>query len=374
MKRYYPEKILILDKPEITGSPVTRNVLAAVSGMGIPVKYVDERGAAEEAGRVTAADDPFREGKKTLLITGNNGEFLKKCPGTNDYICCDYYIIDFAQNCPMDCTYCILQAYLNNPLMIVYANIDALFSELDARIPVNPEKPYRVGTGEFTDSMALEHLTKYSSFIMDYFEKRPEALIEFKSKTDHAETFLQRPAPPNVLLSWSMNSPEIVRSEEHKTASLAERLESARKCADAGYNITLHFDPIIDHDDFDANMAETVRMIFEYLPASKIKYISLGCFRFIPRLKDIIAARFPNSKIIYNEFIKGYDKKSRYFRFKRERLFKKMVELIEKHDARRLVKIYFCMESPEMWGSVFGKAPAGDEDLGKCLYDCCFCK
>jgi len=371
MKRYYPEKILILDKPSVTGSPVTRNILAAVSGMDIPVKYVDESGAESEADLARASADPFREGKKTLLITENNGEFLKKCPGTNDYICCDYYIIDFAQNCPMDCTYCILQAYLNNPLMIVYANIDALFAELDARIPKVSENPYRVGTGEFTDSMALEHLTKYSSFIMDYFEKRPEALIEFKSKTDHAETFLERPAPANVLLSWSMNSPAIVRSEEHKTASLAERLASAKKCAGAGYNITLHFDPIIDHEDFDANMAETVRMIFEHLPASKIKYISLGCFRFIPKLKDIIAARFPNSKIIYNEFIKGYDKKARYFRFKRERLFKKMTELIRGYDPEGLINIYFCMESPEMWNGVLGKAPACDEDLGRCLYDCC---
>jgi len=362
---------MILDKPSVTGSPVTRNILDAVSGMDIPVEYVDESGAESGAERARASADPFREGKKTLLITENNGEFLKKCPGTNDYICCDYYIIDFAQNCPMDCTYCILQAYLNNPLMIVYANIDALFSELDLRIPKKSETPYRVGTGEFTDSMALEHLTKYSSFIMDYFEKRPEALIEFKSKTDHAETFLGRPAPSNVLLSWSMNSPAIVRSEEHKTASLAERLASAKKCAGAGYNITLHFDPIIDHENFDANMAETVRMIFEYLPASKIKYISLGCFRFIPKLKDIIADRFPNSKIIYNEFIKGYDKKARYFRFKRERLFKKMVALIRDYDAEGLINIYFCMESPEMWNSVFGKAPAGDEELGRCLYNCC---
>lgn len=375
MNRYFPSEVLMLDSPQVTGSPVTRNVLENIAGKGIPVSRVTEEAVAERVEALNATDDPFRNGKKILLLTENEGEFLKRCPGTNEYICCDYHIIDFAQNCPMDCTYCILQAYLNNPMMVVYANVSSLAAELDRRIPERgtaaASRALRIGTGEFTDSLALDHLTGYSDLLMDYFAGRPELFIEFKTKTDIVDSFLGRDPLPNVLLSWSVNALNVTGREEHRSASMEERMAAARKCADAGYAITLHFDPIIDYDDFGPMMKAAVEMIFDHLRPESIKYISFGCYRFIPKLKDIVASRFPNSKIIYNEFIKGYDGKSRYFRKKRERLFKTVREMIEARDPERKIGLYYCMESPEIWRATAGNAPGSDEELGKILYRKC---
>lgn len=373
MIRYYPERIIVLDDEKIRRSPVTASVLAAVEGRGIPVSYLDETRISGARAAVEKLENPRGEGKKTLLITANRGEFLKKCPGTNNYICCDYYIIDFAQNCPMECTYCILQAYLNDPFMVVYANIDDLFAELDSRFAAGAGKKFRIGTGEFTDSLALEHLTKYSKMLMDYFADKPHIFLEFKSKTDYIETFTESGPPPagNIIVSYSMNAQNVSRAEELKTATIEERLAAAARCAAAGYKITLHFDPIIDYEDFDAEMEKTVELIFRYLKPSDIIYISLGAFRFIPALAETIARRFPKSRIIYNEFIKGYDGKSRYFRFRRERLFARVIELIRRRDPDGRIALYFCMESPEIWKALLGRAPESDEELGGTLYDGC---
>ena len=72
--------------------------------------------------------DPFLEGKKVLVLSGFKGDFLKKCPGTKGFICCNYYVLNLTTNCPLDCTYCILQEYLkNNPVLKIYVNVkDAL--------------------------------------------------------------------------------------------------------------------------------------------------------------------------------------------------------------------------------------------------------
>lgn len=373
MIRYYPEKIVILNEEKVTGSIVTASILKSVEGRAIPVSYLSEAAIDGLIEETKKSETACGEGKKTLLITANRGEFLKKCPGTNDYICCDYYIIDFAQNCPMECTYCILQAYLNNPFMVVYANTDDLFAELESRLSDAAAKKYRIGTGEFTDSLALEHLTQYSKILMDHFADKPNIIVEFKSKTDYIETFTGYGAPPagNILISYSMNARNVNRREELKTATIEERLIAAAECVKAGYKITLHFDPIIDYEDFDAEMAATVELIFKYLKPSDIVYISLGAFRFIPALADIIAARFPKSRIIYNEFVKGYDKKSRYFRFKREILFGTVIGLIRRYDPGQKIELYFCMESPEMWNALLPEAPASDEELGGTLYDRC---
>ncbi|HOT75627.1 MAG TPA: DNA photolyase [Candidatus Wallbacteria bacterium] len=372
MIRYYPEKIIILDEARIRDSIITKNILSAVEGKNASVSYLGEEKIAAIIQDAKKPENSYGEGKKTLLITANRGEFLKKCPGTNDYICCDYYIIDFAQNCPMECTYCILQAYLNNPFMVVYANIEDLFAELNSRLFADPLKKYRIGTGEFTDSLALEHLSEYSKILMDYFADKPQFIIEFKSKTDYVKTFTDYAgARQNVIISYSMNAGNVNRFEELKTASIEERLIAAAECVKAGYKITLHFDPIIDYDDFETQMAETVNLIFKYLGAEDILYISLGAFRFIPALAEIIALRFPRSRIIYNEFVKGYDKKSRYFRFKREKLFRTVINLIKSHDVKNKIKLYFCMESPEMWNALLEAAPSSDEELGGTLYDKC---
>jgi len=327
MIRYYPENIIILNEPRIINSPVTVNILNTLEDSQTRISYLSQAEIDQAALKASQAANARGEGKKTLLITANRGKFLKQCPGTNEYICCDYYIIDFAQNCPMECTYCILQAYLNNPFMVVYANIDDLFNELDKRLDAQSNKKIRIGTGEFTDSLALEHLSQYSKLLMDYFSNKPEFIIEFKSKTDYIKTFTDYAGPRcgNVLISYSMNSSGASIREELKTASIEERLIAASACVKHGYKITLHFDPIIDCDDFESGMADTAKLIFKYLKPCDIVYISFGAFRFIPALADIIAERFPNSRIIYNEFIKGYDKKSRYFRFKREKLFKTVI-------------------------------------------------
>jgi spore photoproduct lyase len=373
MIRYYPEKIIILNDAGIRDSVITRNILNSAEGRGIQISYLSEAEINDLIEKTARLENSCGEGKKTLLITANRGEFLKKCPGTNEYICCDYYIIDFAQNCPMECTYCILQAYLNNPFMVIYANIDALLAELDARLFQDRGKKIRIGTGEFTDSLALEHLSQYSKILMDYFADKPQFILEFKSKTDYVKTFTGRRggAHNNILISYSMNAQNVNKFEELKTASIEERLIAAAACVKAGYKITLHFDPIIDYDNFDDEMAETINLIFKYLSAGDIKYISLGAFRFIPALADIIAVRFPKSRIIYNEFVKGYDKKIRYFRFKREKLFRRVIGLIREHDRLNEIQLYFCMESPEMWNALLNGAPASDEQLGCILYDKC---
>ena len=44
-------------------------------------------------------------GKETLRLLPFKGEFLKLCPGTNNYICCGYQILNIGTNCPLDCSY-----------------------------------------------------------------------------------------------------------------------------------------------------------------------------------------------------------------------------------------------------------------------------
>ncbi|MBW2342645.1 MAG: radical SAM protein, partial [Deltaproteobacteria bacterium] len=66
----------------------------------VPVQMIEETESK-------ARNDETDMGKETLHLLPYKGEFLKPCPGTREYICCGYQILNVATNCPLDCSYCI---------------------------------------------------------------------------------------------------------------------------------------------------------------------------------------------------------------------------------------------------------------------------
>lgn len=82
--------------------------------LGLTVQPLDNRDAIYQT--IAQTPDPIAAGKEYLLLTQNKGAFIKKCPGTKDYICCGYQILHIGTFCTMDCSYCILQAYFHPPV------------------------------------------------------------------------------------------------------------------------------------------------------------------------------------------------------------------------------------------------------------------
>jgi hypothetical protein len=76
-------------------------------------------------------------GKQVLYLTRNKGGFLKPCPGTREYTCCDYQILHVASFCTMDCSYCILQSYFHPPLLQFFVNREDLDRELTDLFTIN---------------------------------------------------------------------------------------------------------------------------------------------------------------------------------------------------------------------------------------------
>lgn len=305
-------------------------------------------------------DRNFKEnltaGKRQLFLCENRGQFFKPCPGTREYQCCDYQVLNTGMNCPIDCVYCILQAYLNSPWLTFYVNTGKLFQELDKTLKSNPDKFFRIGTGEFTDSLAIDRLTGLSKLLVNYFSKQKNAILELKTKSGVIENLAGLEHRGRTIIAWSLNSPYIMNKEEIRSATLDERLAAAKRCADQGYKLAFHFDPIIDHPDWREGYAETIYRLYREVPAEAIVWISMGALRFIPSLKEIGIQRFPHSRIYYQEFIEGLDNKSRYFRPNRVKLYKYIYDHLKEKCFKKTC-IYFCMESDEVWQDVMGFTP-----------------
>ncbi|MEW6376344.1 MAG: spore photoproduct lyase family protein [Thermodesulfobacteriota bacterium] len=357
MLSFQIERIYLDEKAEKDW--VTQTVLKSLSH--IPVERVeDKRGLIKQ---FLSMPDPIRIGKKNLLITRFYGRRLKPCPGTSRHICCGYYVINAITNCPMDCSYCVLQGYLNNPFLTLYTNWDDLLQEIESFLSGNIKSFLRLGTGELSDSLALDPIFPLSQVLIPFFAKRIHGILELKTKSAEVHQLLHLNHRGKTVISWSLNPPQMIEEEEMGTAFLEERIGAAKRCQEAGYPVGFHFDPIIHHEGWEKGYQETIHSLFSQIDSKRVVWISLGGFRYPPQLKAIVKERFPDTKIFLGELFPGKDAKFRYFKEIRVEIYRQIVEWLREVDPNLF--IYLCMESQEVWERVFGWAPANSHHLDR---------
>jgi len=333
----------------IADHPISRKIQ---DRLGLLPRFVDSHEPVYQA--VAASADPISAGKSTLFVTKNKGAFIRPCPGTRHYTCCDYMILHIATFCVMDCSYCILQSYFHPPLLQYYVNQEDMMAALDEAF--SQQKLRRIGTGEFTDSLIWESIDPVSEKLIKKFAGQDQAILELKTKTTHIDHLLPLAHNRKTIMAWSLNTEQVVASQERKTTSIEARLHAAARCQAHGYPLAFHLDPLVLYPGCEQEYIALLDRLFNTIHPSHIVWISLGSFRYMPDLKPIIEDRFPASKMVYGEFIKGMDGKMRYFKPLRLSLYKALAGYIMRRAPD--LTAYFCMEDDEAWQHAFGFTPS----------------
>lgn len=361
MQRYQPTEILI-ERGEET-APVVQRTLARLPH--IPVHIVDKDW--ERSTRDSPTRDPFGTGKHRLFFTRSRSRFLEHCPaGTPGLVCCNYLVVSLISNCPMDCSYCFLQEYLaNNPILKVYTNVEDLLDEVAAAVDRQPWKQFRIGTGELSDSLALDPLLGFSADLIPFFAQRKNVLLELKTKSDCVEGLLALDPQDRVVVSWTITPPPIAATEEHGTASFAERVAAARRVQAAGYRVGFHFDPLIEYPGWEAGYADTIAQLFSAIDPCRVSWLSLGSLRLTPALRATVRRRFPDTRVLSGEQVRCDDGKWRTFQPLRVKMYRTLTRWLRQ--AAPTVPLYMCMETAPVWEKVFGQAPSCDKEVAQSL-------
>lgn len=325
---------------------------------GVQVELVTGLEPIKEEFRLSP--DPVGESKKHLFITEQKS-FIRPCPCSPDSVGCGYWTIDLDLNCPFDCSYCILQQYLNWQPLTVAVNRDVLQAELENFFQNRQGGIIRLGTGELADSLALDELTENSIFLVEAFRGQDRFWLELKSKSDYIRPLLEIRPADNVVLSWSLNPDSVIVSEEKGTASLKERLQAAAEAVHHGYRVGFHFDPLLYYPGWRVDYESMVAEIFRLIPAEAISWISLGSLRFPSALLSVARRRFPESRIYTQEFIRSAGGKYRYPRPVRLLLYIEVGEMLAAYQSED--KIYLCMESVEVWRTLMEKIKRGRQNI-----------
>lgn len=136
-------------------------------------------------------------------------------------------------------------------------------------------------------------------FLVEKFAAQDRAVLELKTKTVNIDTLSDLNHNRKTILSWSVNTPEMIASQERVQPVLPHGLLAAAKAVSKGFRVAFHFDPIFLYPGCENAYENVIEAIFDHVRPKDVVWISIGTFRFMPHLKSIIEARFPESTIPY---------------------------------------------------------------------------
>jgi spore photoproduct lyase len=344
LSKYQPKKIFI--EKEVINSSVTKQIVNELPD--VTVEYIDDYRNIRIEGNTT--DDVYIESKECLAIARKKGGLVKEFRCRDGIIGSTEYFISHGNNCNLDCEYCFLQSYFDNAVPTVFINQDEILTAIKDVLLAAGDKKTVFHAGELCDGLAFDDLTGLSRKLIPLFSEYPNARLELRTKTTTIENLLTILGTNNIVISWTFSPQLIVDAYEHKTPSLEERVKAAEEVQRAGYNVGICLDPIILCEDWFNNYKTMLEMLFDRLDITKIKFVSLGGFRYLPSLTRVIRDRNPETNLLLGEFVPCIDGKYRYFRPIRVEVYREIGKVIREITGD--VKVSLCMETPEVWNGV----------------------
>ena len=304
-----------------------------------------------------SADTPtyraLLDGKKTLMI-GRTSSFVGRFDGRlgPNVSCRPYYkLVPISNGCPFYCTYCYLAfVYRKNaPFIKVNINYQTMSRQIRRAVP-GPDGTVSFNMGEMLDSLALDHVTNLTMRLVPFFSKFSNAYLMLLTKSNNIANLLQLKPNRQTVVSWSINTAQMIETHEIGAASLSRRIQAAEACQDHGYRIRLRIDPGMLHDGWRDAYTAVIR---QAMTTIRPENITLGMLRLLPgHLRLAQAAYGDRARKLHScDLVKGAsDGKLRYPPEKRIEFYTFLAETIRSFDQD--ISIGLCRETSDVWKSL----------------------
>ncbi|WP_169314404.1 SPL family radical SAM protein [Turneriella parva] len=281
---------------------------------------------------------------RNVFVAVKRGALVKEAPAAYGYGSDDlhYYYIH-AYNCVYECEYCYLQGYFSSPDLVLFVNHDEIIRDMRAIAAASAAQRVWFHAGEFSDSLALSHITAELADYWQFFSETPNAYLELRTKSINLTAMRQLKPINNAVVSFSLSTHTQAARHDRDAPTASQRLAAMQRLKELGFRLGVHFDPLIYAPDFGSNFEAIVCDLSERVGFAGIDYISLGVVRFAKDVYREAKENYPASDIFARNFIQGTDHKMRYVRPLRLQMLELGREILKKHGCPE-DKIYFCME------------------------------
>jgi len=284
----------------------------------------------------------------SLFIAQKKGQLVKAAPAAYGTIGQAHYYFIHAYNCIYECQYCYLQGYFNTPDLVLFVNHEDIIEEikltLEKNLAIDPHNSIWFHAGEFSDSLALNHLTGELPLYFDFFSKNPKAILELRTKSTNIKPILSLEPTSNIILSFSLSPEEVSKSIDLKTPSLLHRLKAMQQLHEKGFQLAVHFDPIIYSPEFNNHYKILIDQLSQRVPLASLSYVSIGVARYTKDVYREVENNYPDSPLHKVPLYSSFNGMLRYSRPLRGWMLGNIQETLINNGLEKS-KIYWCMES-----------------------------
>ena len=276
-----------------------------------------------------------------LFIGKKVGQLVKEAPDAYGLGHEKHYYFVHAYNCIYECQYCYLQGYFNTPDIVLFVNHDEIIKKMQELVDINPDSWFHAG--EYSDSLALSHITNEWPAYWEFFKNNPKAKLELRTKSVNSRLIENFEPFPNIYISFTLAGHSEGKLFDYKCPSVKARLKAIEKLAKKGFKIGIHFDPIIYSDNCFESYGEVITELMSTLPEKQLGYVSIGVVRFTKPVYKEVERNYPESKLLAQDFVKSFDNKVRYNHPMRMWILNKVKQLCIDAGIKEK-KVYLCME------------------------------
>jgi spore photoproduct lyase len=293
-------------------------------------------------------DVKYEPRRYSFQTVSKEGFGLGACPVASESTrCCNLLTLDAVESCGFDCSYCSIQSFYNQNKIA----FDSGFTKKLENLKLDPSETYHIGTGQSSDSLMWGNREGVLDALFTFAKKYPNVILEFKTKSNNIKYFLENEVPKNIIVTWSLNTQTIIDNEEHLTASLEERIKSARALADKGVLVGFHFHPIVVYKTYLEEYKKIYNRLIDTFTPDEVVLISMGTLTFIKPVMKKLRERGMKSKILQMPFEEIAGKQSYPLEIKKE-MFTHCYQSFKPWHGK--VYFYMCMEAHSLWKDVFG--------------------
>ncbi|HSQ89120.1 spore photoproduct lyase [Romboutsia sp.] len=238
--------------------------------------------------------EQYRAGKETLVVGIRKTLKFQTCkPSAN-------YQLPLVSGCMGRCEYCYLNTQLGDkPFVRVFANTDDILNQakkyIEERLP-----DVTIFEGAATsDPVPVEPYTDTLRKTIEFFGQEEKGRFRFVTKYNDIDSLLDIKHNNHTEIRFSINTPKIIDTYEHHTASSSKRIEAAAKVASAGYQIGFIIAPVFLYDNWKQDYIELIKSIKEKLPKEFNEKIIFEVIshRYTTKAKNIILEIFPQTTL-----------------------------------------------------------------------------
>ncbi|MCK8827204.1 spore photoproduct lyase [Natroniella acetigena] len=291
MKKFEPKRVLI--EHDALNYELGQELENKFKATKIPLNYIESHNRVRAEKEMNPIE-LFNWNKETLVIGVKKTLNFKSCQPSADYR------LVTSTSCPAKCEYCYLAKNLGSAAYLrIYVNLKEILKAVKKHIRKGRGEIITFEASSSSDPVAVEHLTGSLAKIIDYFAKQDRGRLRVVTKFSNVDNLLDIEHNNHTRFRFSLNSSYVIKNFEHLTANLDERITAASKIQQAGYPLGFILAPLMIYDGWQEDYLDLLTQLRTRLvnPAANNLTFELIMHRFSTRSKNLIEARFPNTRL-----------------------------------------------------------------------------